>query len=101
MLALLPIRWELVLGLVAAVVGFQLWYTRHRLRHIPGPFIASFSNLWKLNAVWHWDMPRRNVAVHAQYGPLVRIGPNHISVADPDAVRTIYDFKNIFPKVSH
>jgi hypothetical protein len=70
------------------------------ISHIPGPFVASISNFWKIKAAWDEDMPRRNIALHRKYGPLVRIGPNMISVDDPSALNTIYGFKPIYLKVS-
>lgn len=69
------------------------------IRHIPGPFIASVSNFWKISAAWHQDMPRRNIRLHRKYGKLVRIGPDMISVDDPGALSTIYGFKPIYAKV--
>jgi hypothetical protein len=79
----------------------QLFFTRYRggLRQIPGPFVASFSNLWKLRAVWNRNMHRENVRVHEDYGPIVRIGPNHVSVADAQSMRAIYGVQNVFHKV--
>lgn len=70
------------------------------LRHIPGPFIASFSNWWKIKAAWQEQMPQRNIALHKKYGSLVRIGPNMISVDDPAAMNMIYGFKPIYQKAS-
>lgn len=69
------------------------------LSRIPGPFIASISNLWKINAAWQEDMPARNIALHKKHGPLVRIGPNMISVDEPSAMSVIYGFKPIYRKV--
>ena len=37
-------------------------------------------------------------ALHRRYGPLVRIAPNEISVADPEAVKVIYGIKSGFTK---
>jgi len=76
-------------------------YTRYLtgISHIPGPFVASVSNFWKISAAWHEEMPKRNIALHRKYGPLVRIGPDMISVDDPAALSTIYGFKPIYTKV--
>lgn len=87
--------------LLTAVVAYIL-YLRYLagLRHISGPFIASFSNWWKIKAAWQEQMPQQNIALHKKYGPLVRIGPNMISVDDPAAMNIIYGFKSIYHKVS-
>lgn len=78
-----------------------LIYTRYftGMSHIPGPFIASVSNLWKIKAAWQEAMPQLNIALHKKHGPLVRIGPNTISVDDPAALSTIYGFKPAYRKV--
>ena len=39
------------------------------------------------------------IALHKKYGPLVRIGPNHVSVSDPKAINIIYGLKTGFTKV--
>jgi hypothetical protein len=86
---------------VTTTILLNLAWTKYRpgLRHLPGPFIAGVSNLWKLRAVWNQNMPRENVRVHEDYGPIVRIGPNHVSVADPQSMRIIYGVQRVFPKV--
>ncbi|EAQ82928.1 hypothetical protein CHGG_10746 [Chaetomium globosum CBS 148.51] len=78
----------------------NLTWTRYRtgLRHIPGPFVASFSSFWKLRATWNQNMHRENVRVHEDYGPIVRIGPNHVSLSDPESMQTIYGIKNVYRK---
>lgn len=40
------------------------------------------------------------LALHTKYGPLVRIGPKHVSVADPAEIKTIYAAGNGFPKTA-
>lgn len=69
------------------------------LSHIPGPRSAKFSNFWKIHAAWKGEMPKCNIALHRKYGPLVRMGPNMISVDDPAALSVIYSFKPIWKKV--
>ncbi|SPO01705.1 related to pisatin demethylase [Cephalotrichum gorgonifer] len=60
------------------------WY---RLRHIKGPFIATFSYFWLFrnsSSARHSDGFR---AVAKKYGPLARIGPNEVLTSDPEVVR--------------
>ena len=70
---------------------YILPYLRARaLIKIPGPRIAAFSNLWLL---YQCRLGRRYLAVdaaHKKYGKVVRIQPNHVSIADPDAIGVIY-----------
>lgn len=86
---------------VAFLFFISCIWTRYSpgLRNVPGPFVASFSNLWKIYRVLKKDMAWQNIEVHEKYGPLVRIGPNHVSASHPEALKTIYNFTNIFPKV--
>ncbi len=71
-----------------------LWtaYARlvHPLKHIPGPFWASVTRLWMIHHVLRGDMDVVQRALHQKYGPLVRISPNEIACADPEAIRKIY-----------
>lgn len=91
--------WATILGLL--LVNVTVVKYRKGLRSIPGPFLASFSNLWKFRAVWNQNMHLENIRVHEQYGSIVRIGPNHVSLSDPQSMRTIYGIQNVFPKVRY
>lgn len=69
-----------------------------RLSHIPGPFLARFSNLPRFYWVYHRDAHNVHIAQHRQNGdhtnsnwaPLVRYGPNAVSVGSAAALETIY-----------
>ncbi|KAH9908161.1 benzoate 4-monooxygenase cytochrome P450 [Xylariomycetidae sp. FL2044] len=89
-----------LVGLGALLVVCQALYARYRggLNAIPGPALASVSNIWKILAVYHDDMPRRNVEVHRKYGPVVRIGPNTVSFSSLEALHTIHGSRQAFPK---
>ncbi|KAF2088013.1 cytochrome P450 [Saccharata proteae CBS 121410] len=84
------------------LLAVYIIYTRYLtgLSKIPGPWIASVSNFWKISAAWHEEMPQRNIALHRKHGPLVRIGPNMISVDEPSAMNVIYGFKPIYNKTA-
>ena len=82
-----------ILGLF--VLGYSLgWivYVRsfHPLKHIPGPFWASVSRLWMVHRIRQGDMEVVQRRLHEQYGPLVRIAPDEVACADPEAIRKIY-----------
>ncbi|KAI3324021.1 cytochrome P450 oxidoreductase [Xylariaceae sp. AK1471] len=89
-------------SLLVLCLSHFLWLlaTRYRksLRDIPGPWIASFSNAWKLAAIYCSDMPGWTIEAHRTYGKVVRIGPNHVSFASPKAFHTIYATNNLFVK---
>lgn len=77
--------------LLLPIIYYLLPYLRnHAIRDIPSPRPAAFSNLWLL---YQCRRGRRYLAVdqaHKRYGPLVRIQPDHVSVADADAIGVIY-----------
>ena len=62
----------------------------HPLRNIPGPPLARVSRLWARVGNFHGCKSERVHDAHRKYGPVVRVGPNEISFADPAAVRDIY-----------
>jgi hypothetical protein len=37
--------------------------------------------------------------LHQKYGPIVRVGPNHVAVSDPSAIPVIYGLGSKFMKV--
>ncbi|KAI4723460.1 cytochrome p450 benzoate 4-monooxygenase [Aureobasidium sp. EXF-10727] len=75
------------------------YYTTYSpLRHIPGPFLAKFSNLW---LAYHSRHSQRYLAIHSahqRHGTLVRIGYNHISIASERAINVVYAHGNGFLK---
>ncbi|KAL2108140.1 hypothetical protein VUR80DRAFT_4184 [Thermomyces stellatus] len=60
------------------------WY---RLRHIKGPFLASFSYLWIMCSTATGRQSEQFRAVIDKYGPLSRIGPNDLITGDPEIIR--------------
>lgn len=85
---------------VALVVWFVLPYftTYSELRDIPAPFGAQFTRLWLLLQARRGRRFLEVHALHAKYGKLVRIQPDHVSVADADAIQSIYGHGNGFLK---
>ncbi|KAL9055496.1 MAG: hypothetical protein Q9162_003493 [Coniocarpon cinnabarinum] len=71
---------------------------RSALRGIPGPLLARFSNWWLLFQSRRVKRYQAVDALHKKYGPLVRIQPDHVSVADDTAINTIYGHGNGFLK---
>ncbi|KAI1125283.1 cytochrome P450 [Nemania abortiva] len=81
--------------LTATVYAFWSW---QRLRHIPGPALASVSSLWmvrkSLTGTFHQHL--RQVA--EDYGPLARIGPNELLSTDPDVLRMMSAVRSSYTK---
>lgn len=60
------------------------WY---RLRHVKGPFLASFSYFWLLLSSSDGKQGEGFRAINDKYGPLARIGPNDLLTDDPEMFR--------------
>ena len=58
-----------------------------RLRHFPGPLLASVSYLWIAETTLSKRMWKRCRDVSKKYGSLVRIGPNELLTDDPELIR--------------
>jgi benzoate 4-monooxygenase len=92
--------WSLLLGLSIIIASYLYSYfiTLGHLRKIPSPFPAQFSNLWLLSVVRRGARYRIVDQVHAKLGAVVRIQPNHVSIADDEAIPIIYGHGNGFLK---
>ncbi|OBR02510.1 TRI11 protein [Colletotrichum higginsianum IMI 349063] len=78
-------------GLLAVLVLYAIRtiYT-NRLRHIPGPWYTALTHLVLKN---HTLKGRRMYYVHdlhSRYGPVVRISPHEVAVADPEGFAAIH-----------
>lgn len=97
------LQFQYVLWLLACIVGTGLFLwslgTWWRLRHIPGPFFASTSNFQRVWWVKTGQAHLHHQRVHEKYGDVVRIGPNMVSISNPEAIPIIYPMRTGFPKV--
>lgn len=95
----ISLLYYLSLALVLYEAGWIV-YCRffHPFSSIPGPFLASFSRLWIGASVAGGQAEHTQRELHARYGHLVRIAPNEVAVADPSAVKLIYNIKSGFTK---
>lgn len=91
-----------VLELVA--VSFLVLLTRNYFTpgtsSVPGPFLAKLSNIWRFVDVARGRPDITLYRLHRKYGDYVRIGPNVVSVRNPDALKMIYGINKGFRKVS-
>lgn len=86
--ALLPLLFPALVAVIFSYIIYNRFF--HPLSSIPGPFTASFTRLWLARHAWNGDMNTTMILLHAQHGPLIRTGPNEVSVSDLTAVKTIY-----------
>jgi hypothetical protein len=72
---------------------------RPDLAWVPGPFYVRFTHLWRFIQMYRAKLPDDTVELHRKYGKIVRLGPDMVSVADPDMVDKIYGHRQDFDKV--
>ena len=88
----------LLLIAVLGVVSTALTRYRAGLRSIPGPFLASISNLDRLWSCCSGEQMNYHLKLHDKYGPLVRVGPKHVSFSDSSLIPTVYGISTRFWK---
>lgn len=62
----LPVSTVLIPVLILCYLSYVRCATP--LRRVPGPFLASFSRLWKLQKTLRGDFERTNIDLHRKYG---------------------------------
>ncbi|KAI1419611.1 cytochrome P450 [Xylaria sp. FL1777] len=84
------------LCLLASIArAFWSW---QRLRHIPGPSLASISSLWMVKRSLTGKFHQHLHHVAEVYGPLARIGPNELLSTDPDVLRKMSAVRSLYTK---
>lgn len=78
--------------LIATVIQ---WY---RLRHVPGPLVASFTSLWLYPAVKGMDFHHVLHKTQSKYGKITRIAPDAVVVSDPDTIWQINSARSTYPR---
>lgn len=68
------------------------------LRHIPGPWYTHFTHLILKYHVVSGNRIHYIHALHAQYGPIVRISPHEVAISDPESVSVIHKIGSGFLK---
>ncbi|KAG5915313.1 hypothetical protein E4U61_004719 [Claviceps capensis] len=83
-----------VLGFVIFTYMFDYFVTFGHLRGIPAPLGAQFSNLWLLSVCRRGHRYKMVDECHAKLGKVIRIQPNHVSIADDEAIPVVYGHGN-------
>src|ERR1700761_6119001 len=92
-------HWPIAL---VVIVLSRFLYNRYGrgLSNIPGPLLASLSDIWLFVHYWR-RKGLEEYALHKTYNsPLLRLGPRTISVSDAESIRIIYGWKPTWSKVS-
>ncbi|KAI5456019.1 benzoate 4-monooxygenase cytochrome P450 [Mariannaea sp. PMI_226] len=72
----------------------------HRLRHIQGPRIAAWTDLWLIAKTWQGKTFHELGDVCQKYGPIARIAPNYIVCGDPEEVRRMWSVRSQFDRAA-
>ncbi|KAK9420554.1 hypothetical protein SUNI508_06294 [Seiridium unicorne] len=86
------------LGVALIVLRAAYLHLTSTIRDIPGPFLAKFTNLWRLLDYYKGTQIDSQQRLHEKLGSAVRIGPNIVSLSDPSLLRTIYSTRGEFLK---
>ncbi|KXS95248.1 hypothetical protein AC578_9456 [Pseudocercospora eumusae] len=87
--------WQLAIIGLLGLVGYYVYlgiYNLffHPLAKYPGPKLAALSEAWFVKSSLSGHLPYIFTETHKQYGDIVRISPNELSFARPEAVKEIY-----------
>ncbi|KAJ7573693.1 cytochrome P450 [Mycena floridula] len=74
--------------LVTSVVSYRL-SPFHPLAKFPGPTMHKITKFWSAWICWTGYQHLVNKEMHDIYGPIVRTGPNEISIIDSSAMGTV------------
>lgn len=91
----------LVAAIATIILGLNVLRIRYQpgLRGISGPFLASITSLHRCLTGIQGQQFLKDIEYHRKYGPLVRVGPYHVSVSDSSCINQIYGISSKFYKV--
>ncbi|KAL2842058.1 cytochrome P450 [Aspergillus pseudoustus] len=78
--------------LLSALALCYIIYQRylHPLAKYSGPFLASLTDLWQVHQFLSLQQPYNLTRLHERYGPIVRYGPDKLSITHESAIPIIY-----------
>ncbi|KAK3208388.1 hypothetical protein GRF29_77g542869 [Pseudopithomyces chartarum] len=85
---------SILLGAIAIYFTIYRLIDWRRLRNIPGPTIAGWTDAWLLRHVISGRLCTKLTDICNQYGPLVRIGPNWVVCGDPFEIQKIWGIRS-------
>ena len=102
LLSISPI-YALAVCFASLLVYLVIQSRRAQLDHIPGPFLARYTNAWRCYQAWRYNHYQVDINYQSKligvYGDVVRIGPETVLVLDPEAINTVLGFKERLEKV--
>ncbi|KAL8660628.1 MAG: hypothetical protein Q9202_006373 [Teloschistes flavicans] len=65
----------------------------HPLSQFPGPILPATTSLYQFSKFWTHQEGQWYRQLHQKYGPVVRCGPNHLSINEPEWIPIVYHRK--------
>lgn len=88
----------LLLGALLSSCLYRLYF--HPLSRVPGPKLAACTSLWLAYHTYIGDECTVVFTLHKKYGPVLRVAPNDVDIANGDAIDPIYINRGGFPKTA-
>lgn len=76
--------------LSASILTYRILIPTHPLHHIPGPLLARSTQICQFYSLLRGRPRVDQQSMHQRYGPVVRIGPNEVSIADTAALAPVF-----------
>jgi hypothetical protein len=96
--------WVFVIFPISFVVYWIGWIvyaiTLHPLAKVPGDLWPSVSRTWIMYQMYKGEIEKSQRRLHEKYGPIVRIAPDEVAVADPEAIKKIYPIQKPLTKTA-
>ncbi|KAI0180748.1 putative cytochrome P450 [Hypoxylon sp. FL1284] len=86
------------IALAIALLGYVYRVLHSPLAGVPGPWYTKWTTAVVKYKFLTGGRPRWVHALHEKYGPIVRISPEEVSVADPSATQQMYSVKGEYHK---
>ncbi|KAJ7143140.1 cytochrome P450 [Mycena crocata] len=81
-------------GLLLSIITYRIC-PAHSLSRYPGPLACKISKIWLAYIAYHGKLHLYVKHLHDKYGPVVRIGPNELSIVDSSAIQSILGAKGM------
>ena len=85
-----PLPWLSGLAVLSLLVYVAYQRFLHPLAKYPGPFLASLTDVWQAHQFMTLQQPYYLTKLHEKHGPIVRYGPDKLSVTDEACIPVIY-----------
>ncbi len=89
-LAFIPVEGWILCLIAPATARLRFFRYKKGFSKYNGPFLASFTDLWRVFHSYSNLHKPPMVDIHEKYGEIVRVDANIISFAKPEAIKDIY-----------